>query len=150
MSTNKSHKRTNTSPPYLSRATVLRMQRLLHMEYKPSELSEELCIPQRHIYEIYIPTGLPHRRDDANNTIWIVGTQFREWALAALETRRRLKKDRKQPIGENQGYCVRCKAVADFKEISKIVTLSNNRIQVYGICSLCGTNMVNLKKKGAA
>lgn len=146
MSTNSSNQRLSKLGPYLPQAVVLRMQRLLHMEYKPSELSEELVFPVHRIYENYIPHGMPFRRDANDRSIWIVGTEFREWANAALDKRRRRKRERKKQIGENQGYCTRCKDVVYYRDVIKTKEMSQNRVIVTAHCSTCGKPISIIQK----
>lgn len=59
-------------------AVSQKLRRLLYMQYRPSELAEELDIDISLIYKSYIPKGCPHSKD-ATGHIWIVGTEFREW-----------------------------------------------------------------------
>lgn len=131
--------------PRVTRAAMRRTMRLLNMEYKPSELADELGISAKTIYNTYIPAGLPHRRDKADN-IWIVGTVFVEWANSVLQQGTRYAKQRKEPIGENQGYCMSCKKVTDFQVITRRRALSKNRVMVYGTCAECGKKMSTFKK----
>lgn len=132
--------------PRVSRGIVRRMMRLLHMEYKPSEIAKELGISTKTIYETYIPAGLPHRRDPGGN-IWIVGTVFREWAGAALEQGHRYAHQRRLPIGPHQSYCVKCKTVREFAKITRRVPYSGKRLMVHGTCSVCGSKMTSFKSK---
>jgi hypothetical protein len=131
--------------PRITRATALKTAQLLFMEYRPSELAEELDISTKTIYDSYLPAGLPHRRDSYGN-IWIVGTEFSKWAMTVLEKGERYASQRKQPVGDNQAYCLKCDGVKDYAKITRRVTLSKNRIMVYGICSGCGSRMVTIKK----
>lgn len=131
--------------PRVSRAIIRRTQRLLHMEYKPSEIAEIIGVTPKTIYEAYILAGLPHRRDAAGN-IWIVGTEFREWALAALERGQRYAAQKRAAIGENQGFCMKCRQVRDFKKVTRRVELSKNRVMIYAICSACDGKMSSIKK----
>jgi len=127
--------------PRISRGTVLKMERLLNMQYKPSEIAEELGISTKTIYSSYIPAGLPHQRDDAGN-FWIVGTAFRDWAMAVLQTNKHVKK----VIGDNEAYCVGCRAVREFSRITKRRKFSTDRVQIFGPCSVCGSTMVIMRK----
>lgn len=131
--------------PRVSRAIIRHTQRLLHMEYKPSEIAEIIGVTPKTIYDTYIMAGLPHRRDAAGN-IWIVGTEFRDWALAALERGQRYASQKRKPIGENQGFCLKCRQVRDFKKITRRVELSKNRVMVYGVCSVCDGKVSSIKK----
>lgn len=131
--------------PRITRAAMQRTMRLLDMEYKPSELADELGISAKTIYNTYLPAGLPHRRDKADN-IWIVGTVFVEWAKHVLDKNSRYAHQRKEPMGENQGYCMKCKNVADFQTVTQRREMSNSRVMVYGTCSVCGGKITTLKK----
>jgi hypothetical protein len=132
--------------PRVSRPVVIKMARLLYMEYKPSEIADELGISTKTIYDSYIPAGLPHRRDAAGN-IWIVGTVFKEWAITILQTGSRLAKQRnKQPMKENEAYCVGCRGVREFSHITKREKYSGSRLWLYGLCSTCGSTMVSMRK----
>lgn len=138
---------TEAKVPRITISIQRRLMKLLFMEYKPSELAEEIGVTTKTIYASYIPAGLPFRKDEGGN-IWIVGTVFREWANAVVQKGNRYKAQRRQPIGENQAYCMRCKTVRDFERITKRVKFSVGRIMVYGVCSVCGKKM-NAMKKGA-
>lgn len=132
--------------PRVSRAIAHKMATLLFMEYKPSEIATELGIDVKTVYDSYLPAGLPHRRDSYGN-IWIVGTELHKWAMSVLSTGQRLASQRnKKPVGDNQAYCLRCDAVVDYAKITRRVTMSKNRLMVYGICSVCGSRMVTIKK----
>lgn len=131
--------------PRVTRATAHKMANLLFMEYKPSELADELGVSIKTIYDSYLPAGLPHRRD-SNGNIWIIGTEFKQWAITVLEKGERYASQRKEPVGENQAYCLKCNSVKDFARITRRVTLSKNRIMVYGVCSGCGSRMTTIKK----
>ena len=131
--------------PRVSRAIIRRSLRLLHMEYKPSEIAEVIGVTPKTIYDTYILAGLPHRRDVAGN-IWIVGDEFRQWAETALERGKRYAAQKRQPIGEDEAYCLRCKQVRKYKDITKRVELSKNRIMVYGVCAGCDGKISSIKK----
>ena len=142
----------NTQPkhaPRVSRSIMRRSMRLLEMEYKPSELADEIQVTTHTIYNVYLPAGLPHRREE-NGNIWIVGTQFVAWANAALEKGKRYASQRRQPIGDAQCYCVKCREVTDFKHITRKVPLSRKRVMVYGICAQCNGNVSTIKSAGGA
>lgn len=59
-------------------AVSAKLTRLLNMQYRPSELADELGIDITVIYKSYIPLGCPHTKDDTGH-LWIVGTEFRQW-----------------------------------------------------------------------
>ncbi len=130
--------------PRVSRAFVLKLSRLLNMEYRVSEIADEMGITTKTIYTSYIPSGLPHRRDAGGN-IWIVGTDFTTWVHAALEKGKRYANQKRLPIGEHQGFCITCKKAQDFGTITKRRPMSGGRVLVYGTCSVCGRKIASLK-----
>ena len=79
---------------------VMRAARLLDMMYKPSEIAEELKIKKRAIYEVLIPLGLPHERDE-NGRIWLHGPTVRAW----LETATR---GPRYPLEDDEFFCLKC------------------------------------------
>jgi Zn finger protein HypA/HybF involved in hydrogenase expression len=83
----------------LSGRQKTRLQRLLNMMYRPSEIAEEIGFEVRQVYRVYIPLGLPHERDGRNH-IFINGTVFRDWYLEHYK---------KIDLEENQVYCLTCK-----------------------------------------
>lgn len=131
--------------PRVTRAIMRRSLRLLHMEYKPSELAEVLRVSTATVYNTYLLAGCPHRRE-ANGNIWIIGTEFREWADTALEHGKRYVRQRREAVGENQAYCLTCKSVRDFARITRRKAMSMNRVMVYGICATCGGKIATIKK----
>lgn len=74
--------------PRFDRGTMRRAIRLLWMEYRVSEMAEVLRVNPQTIYRSWIPEGCPHRKDEGG-AIWIVGTEFREWAEACVASRRK-------------------------------------------------------------
>lgn len=64
-------------------AISAKLKRLLYMEYRPSELADELGLDIQDIYKYYMPKGCPYTKDDTGH-VWIVGTEFRTWFEATL------------------------------------------------------------------
>lgn len=120
----------------LSRPQLIKLSRLLYMKYKPSEIAEILDIDIKVIYRNYLINGCPHERDSRGN-IWIIGTEFREWAQKEYAE----KKNRiRIPMDDNQGYCVRCnKRVVMFDP--KVIYSGGNREIIQSICPLCGSKV---------
>lgn len=83
-----------------------KLKRLLYMEYKPSELAEVLSISANQIYQVYVPGGCPHRRDE-NGRLWIVGSHFREWYIENYKKRK---------VGRGEAFCRAC---------HKVITMQN-------------------------
>ena len=106
----------------LTRTQVIRSQHLLHMRYAPSELAEEIGCKADTVYRAFIPAGCPHEKDEGGR-LWIVGTQFREWARAvggADET--------KQKMPPGVAYCFHCRRRVAMKDTS--VTPSNRYLEL--------------------
>lgn len=95
----------------------MRLQRLLHMRYKPSELAEEIGISTDTIYRSYLPAGAPCEIDQKGHT-WIIGDVFAGWVVDHLKTNRRKKPKMKMESG--QAYCVGC---------NKVVTLLKPKVE---------------------
>lgn len=92
----------------IDRGNVMRMQRLLHMRYKPSELAREINISVDTIYRSYLPAGAPCEIDQKGRT-WIIGDQFASWVLDHVKTNQRHGPKTRMESG--QAYCVGCNKV---------------------------------------
>jgi uncharacterized protein with PIN domain len=114
------------------RRTIIRLGRLLHMEYKPSELADELDIHVDMIYRNYIPAGCPHRRDE-KNLIWIVGTEFAAWARTVNE----ISKKKPFVLQEDEAWCVHCNKVVRIDKVKRRAVKRNLDI-LQGTCPECG------------
>jgi len=118
--------------PRITKQLRDRMGRLLPMEYRPSELAEELGVHVDTIYRGWVPAGAPHRRDEADQ-LWIVGTELTAWLrqfIARISVR----------LGEGEGYCMRCnRAVRIAPPIEREVAI--HAILVRGRCPQCGSGV---------
>jgi uncharacterized protein with PIN domain len=132
-----------TRIPRISRGQAQKLQRLLPMEYKPAEIAEEIGVDVRTIYRSYVPAGMPLRKDKQDN-IWIIGTEFRDWARAILEKGARSPM---APLAENEVYCLVCKKRVIFQDITRRETWSKGRIRIYARCSECGGKVIKLTKE---
>jgi hypothetical protein len=113
----------------IERGNVMRLQRLMHMKYKPSELAEEMGISADTIRRSYIPAGAPCEID-AQGNIWIIGDVFAKWVVDHAKTHQRKKPKMKMETG--QAYCVGC---------NQIVTLINPKVEkpnARGVANLTG------------
>ena len=119
---------------------VLRAARLMDMLYKPSEIAEELKIKKRAIYDVLIPLGLPHRRDEKGR-IWLHGPAVREW----LETATR---GPKYKLATDEMFCLRCFAPRAFDKAS--LTKSGKFVMAQATCPECGAQMYKGVGKRAA
>jgi hypothetical protein len=115
----------------LRRDHVIRLGRLLNMRYRPAELASEIgCHPDT-VYRSYIPAGCPHERDGRGH-IWIVGTEFAEWAQN-LASQDRVK------LAAGEAFCFKCsKAVrmagpVTIKRTNRYLEMASAR------CPECGT-----------
>jgi hypothetical protein len=96
--------------------------RLLVMEYKVSEIAEELGATKNQIIRL-ISAGAPARKD-AGGHFWIHGAKFVEW----LENAAPKKPRDKATFADNEAYCMGCKRVVNFVETSR------RRSIVFGKC----------------
>jgi hypothetical protein len=76
-----------------------RLDSLLDMMYRPSELAEEVGFNVRQVYRVYLPLGCPHERNACNH-IFINGRTFREWVKSTY---------RKAEMEEDEAFCLTCK-----------------------------------------
>lgn len=121
----------------IARGNVMRLQRLMHMKYKPSELAEEMGVSVDTIRRSYIPAGAPCEVD-AQGNIWIVGDLFAKWVVDHAKTNR--CKPAKSKMEPGQAYCVGC---------NKIVTLLKPKVEkpnARGVANLTGRCPVCNKK----
>lgn len=91
----------------MSRAMTRRSVRLLDMEYKPSEIAQELnCKPSWVV--LAIKHNAPSRKDESGR-FWLHGLTFAAW----LQTYTAQEKERRH-IKPNECYCVGCKKYTSF------------------------------------
>ena len=108
-----------------SRALMRRSLRLLDMEYKPSEIAEELSTNQQHILRL-LSAGAPARKD-IKGRYWIHGKSFATWLADASPKNDRDLKAR-PAIAENEAYCLQCRLVITYTEHRRTGHIS------YGTC----------------
>ena len=106
----------------LSRAVMRRSMRLLDMEYKPSEIAEELNITKVQVKRL-LTAGAPSRKD-IKGRFWIHGTAFVEW----LENAAPKKPKDKTTFADNECYCLQCKRVTTFTETNR------RHMMIFGVC----------------
>ena len=125
------------------RSVIVRLGRLLYMEYRPAELAEELGCGVNTVYRSYLAAGCPHRRDETGH-IWIVGTEFREWVRATL------KKD-KTPLADGEAYCLKCNAPVKMTGELAVQAVNLYLELIKGECPVCGTqvNRARARKRQA-
>lgn len=122
--------------PRLSRAQVVRLGRLLNMYYKPSEIADLLGVNVDTVRRTYLAAGCPHKRDKTGH-IWIVGTDFKEWADDVIAKRKRKKT---KPMAQNEAWCFKCK---DRVQMSSPKLIAVNRyLEILQCpCRNCGTKV---------
>jgi hypothetical protein len=108
------------------------------MEYKPSEVAEELNTNKDQIMRL-IAAGAPARKD-ATGHFWIHGESLVEWLQNAAPKK---PKD-KTTFADNECYCLQCKRVVTFTETS------SRRAVVFGLCPSGHkvSRFISAKKKG--
>ena len=125
--------------PTFSRALIIRLGRLLDMEYKPAEIADELGISADTIRRNYLRNGCPHRRE-SSGAIWIHGKSFAAWAMEINE----LNKRKSFVLSDSQTWCVRCNHVVEMVDMHER-RIKKNLIMIYGKCSVCGGKVNRLK-----
>ncbi|MHC1739692.1 MAG: DUF5679 domain-containing protein [Anaerolineaceae bacterium] len=113
------------------RPQIIKLSRLLDMEYKPSEIAEEIDVSLWVIYNTYLHAGCPHRREKGGQ-IWIHGLSFAAWARSVNAA------DKKNPftLQADEAWCTKCNAVVKMLDPHER-KLKSNLIMVYGTCSVC-------------
>jgi len=94
----------------LSRAMMRRSMRLLDMEYKPSEVADELGATKEQVVRL-ISAGAPARKD-AKGHYWIHGETFVKWLEDAAPKNRQAK----TTFEENESWCMTCRAKVAYIE----------------------------------
>lgn len=122
--------------PRISGKVKRRLGRLLEMEYKVSELCEELGVHRSTFYQGWLRAGLPHRRDDRGR-IWIVGTDLAEWARGQSGVSR-------VSLGEDEAFCLSCKKAVPIQDPRDPV-VSKASLMIKGTCPYCGHIVSRLK-----
>lgn len=108
-----------------SRALMRRSLRLLDMDYKPSEIAEELDTDTGHILRI-VKAGAPARKD-SKGRYWVHGESFAAWLKnAAPKNDKDLKK--RSEVKDNEAYCLTCRMIIPFTEYRR------NKSVLFGNC----------------
>jgi hypothetical protein len=105
------------------------------MKYRPSEIADLLDVNVDTVRRSYLGAGCPFERDSTGH-IWIIGTEFREWAQEVLAKRKRKKP---APMEINQTYCFKCKKRV--KIVNPTIEITNKFLErVVSNCPECGTD----------
>jgi len=112
----------------LNGAQKNRLRKLFDMMYRPRELAEEIGFDIRLVYQVYVPNGCPHERDQKQH-IWINGKEFRAWIEITYKKRR---------LNPDQGFCRTCdKGVKLVNPVLKTTKLGDTDYLI-GDCPYCG------------
>ena len=117
---------------------LARLDRLLDMMYRPSELARELDLNPRQFYRAYIPLGCPHERDEKGR-IWINGASFRDWARHVYK---------KGSLGDNEAFCLTCKRPVPIEAPER--RSKGNLTYLLSTCPFCGrrlTRIIELRRR---
>lgn len=118
----------------ISRGKAKRLEKLLHMLYKPAEIAEVMGVTVDTIYRSYLPAGGPFEKDIKNH-VWIVGDLFAKWALDCAITN-----NRKKPVVKllpGQVYCLRCNSIVIMQRVTASRPNSRGVINLSGRCPNC-------------
>ena len=116
-----------------SHDVIVRSPALLPMLYKPSEIADELIIPQRTLYD-WLKLGAPHQRD-ASDHIWIDGKAFAAW----VEINRK-KKSIQHKMLDNEAYCFHCKQAVNLVN-SEVIPVKGRLYNIKGYCPKCANTI---------
>jgi hypothetical protein len=109
-----------------------KMKGLFDMMYTPKELSGELDMKIDQIYEVYIPLGCPHDRDDKNR-ILINGKAFASWYIENYK---------KAKLEEDETFCLTCrKGVKIYRPKNKF---GRKISYIVSTCPNCGRKLVKI------
>ena len=111
----------------LSQPQMLRLARLLHMEYTPRELADELQCSVQQIRRA-IEAGCPHRVTE--HRTWIVGDDFANWYRETV-------KRRKVPLRPDESYCLSCRRAVPL-DADTVTPVRDGVERLSGICPSCG------------
>lgn len=128
---------------HFRRAQIIRLGRLLEMKYRPSELADAIGCHVDTVYRTYIPAGCPHTRDGTGH-IWIIGTEFAQWARDMVASRDHIK------LADGEAYCLRCRR-AVVMQGPLTVTPTNHYLElITGTCPDCDAPVNRARQRGGA
>jgi hypothetical protein len=125
------------STPRISPSIRRKMLLLLDMEYKPSEIANEIGVHRQTVMS-YLKFGLPARRDE-HGSIWINGVTFCGWAKRTLSTHASRKL-----VDEKEFYCLTCKVVFWMETFTR--QRMNKSDYLRATCPKCGRIMGKFAK----
>ncbi len=120
----------------LSRPQIIKLSRLLHMKYRPSEIAELIGVNADTVYRSYLQNGCPLERDEKGR-IWIIGTEFKKWAEEEIAER---KNKVHEPMPSDQAWCMKCNKRVEMIN-PQLVYSGGNRQMYQSVCPICGTKV---------
>lgn len=129
----------------LNRAQVIRLSRLLHMKYRPSEIAEILDISVETVYRQHLASGCPHERDETGH-IWIIGSTFRDWAEDVIAKR---KQGGPAPMDDDQAWCMSCGRRVRIIQ-PEALPINKNLECFQGQCPDCGEAISRARRRSGA
>lgn len=112
--------------------------KLLDMDYKITELADELGVTARYMrIDMIQKRGFPCWHDSTKH-IWCNGKIAREWIENNFEPKNH-RNSSKNPMAENEFYCVKCRARVECN--SYTVIADRGTIYKKAYCPVCGTRM---------
>ena len=128
----------------IDRRLLQSSEHLLNVSYKIPKLAEKLGLSPRYIRRMLIGKyNAPHTRD-GNGHILVNGQDLRKWIENFFEEEASAKR-MKTPLGDNEFYCVKCRARVLLNDFHFANDGCNNFLK--GRCPVCGTK-VNKYLKG--
>jgi hypothetical protein len=109
-----------------------RLDSLLDMMYRPSELAEEVGFAQRQVYRVYLKLGCPHERDSRNH-IFINGRAFKRWVEETYSKAR---------MGDDEAFCLTCKRPVEIVE--PVREEKEGLIYLVSECPDCGRKLARI------
>jgi hypothetical protein len=103
----------------------------MNMQYKPSEIAEDIGLTAETVVRHCLSGGCPFERDK-NGHFWINGENFRAWALAVNQKTRH-----RGALGDGEGWCCKCNQVV--KMVKPRLRHEGRYTKIYqGKCPACG------------
>lgn len=111
----------------LTQPQVLRLARLLHMEYTLGELAAEIECSVSQLRRA-VESGCPHRVTE--RCTWITGDEFAAWYTDLAHARKR-------PLRRDEAFCLSCRAAVPLDE-AIIAPVRPGVERLTGTCPRCG------------
>lgn len=102
------------------------------MMYSPRELAEEVGFHTDQVYNVYLPLGCPHERDERKH-IQINGKAFLKWYEKSYP---------KIKLAEGETFCLTCKK--GVKIVNPQKQEHNGTVYVLSVCPVCGRKLTKI------